>query len=113
MSANADPIEALRGVSRSTKRSGSLPRKALVVFQATLSLVLLCASGLLTVALHNLEGQDFGFQRDHRTVVNFSAQLAGYRADQLSALYQRLHDSIASVPGLGGGSVCLFTAKRR
>ena len=38
-----DPIEALRGASRVTARAGSLPRKALVVFQIALSLVLLSA----------------------------------------------------------------------
>ena len=51
MATRVDPIEALRGASRSTARAGSLPRKTLVVFQAALSLVLLSASGLLTAAL--------------------------------------------------------------
>src|SRR5215471_17102484 len=48
MTTRVDPMEALRGVSRSTARTGALPRKMLVVFQAALSLVLLAASGLLT-----------------------------------------------------------------
>ena len=61
MATRVDPIEALRGASRSTARTGSLPRKTLVVFQAALSLVLLAAAGLLTAALHHLENQDFGF----------------------------------------------------
>src|SRR5207249_2619882 len=64
MATRVDPIEALRGASRSTAHTGSLPRKTLVVFQAALSLVLLAASGLLTTALHNLENQKFGFTQD-------------------------------------------------
>src|SRR6266480_4521823 len=51
MTTRIDPIEALRGASRSTVRTGALPRKTLVVCQAALSLVLLAASGLLTAAL--------------------------------------------------------------
>src|SRR5208282_6639562 len=76
MATRVDPMEALRGASRSTARTGSLPRRALVVFQAALSLVLLSASGLLTAALHRLENQDFGFGQDRRTVVHFDPRLA-------------------------------------
>lgn len=39
--------------------------------QAARSLTLLSASGLLTVVLHNLGNQNFGFQQDRRTVVGF------------------------------------------
>ena len=114
MSAQVDPIEALRGVNRSTNRSGSLSRKTLVVFQAALSLVLLSASGLLTAALHNLENQDLGFDQDGRTIVNIDPQLASYRTEQLTPLYRRIHDSMASIPGVSSvGSLQLFTAKRR
>jgi hypothetical protein len=76
MAARIDPIEALRGAKRSTSHSESLPRKALVVLQAALSLVLLSTSGLLTATQHNLESQDFGFNQDRRTVVNIDPQLA-------------------------------------
>src|SRR5207244_720051 len=63
MATRVDPMEALQGASRSTGREGSLARKALVVFQAALSLVLLSAAGLLTAALQKLENQDFGFEQ--------------------------------------------------
>ena len=43
LSSHAQPAEALRGVNRSTRDRSSLPQKALVVFQAALSLVLLAA----------------------------------------------------------------------
>ena len=98
MATRVDPIEALRGASRSTARAGSLPRKTLVVLQAALSLVLLSASGLLTAALQRLENQDFGFDQDRRIVANINPRLAGYRAEQLPPLYRRIHDSLSSVP---------------
>lgn len=105
----ADPIEALRGASRVTTRAGSLPRKTLVVFQIALSLALLSASGLLTSALHALETQDFGFEQDRRMVAKINPRLAGYRPAQLSQLYRRIHDSIASIPGVSSVALCLYS----
>jgi predicted permease len=104
-----DPIEALRGASRSTARTGSLSRKTLVVFQAALSLVLLASSGLLTAALHNLENQKFGFDQDRRTVVRIDPRLAGYRSDQLTPLFARIHDSLLSVPGVSKVALCMYS----
>jgi predicted permease len=105
MATRVDPIEALRGASRSTARTGSLSRKTLVVFQAALSLVLLVASGLLTVALRRLENQDFGFAQDRRTIVRINPGLAGYHADQLTTLYGHIRDSLSSVAGVSEAAV--------
>src|SRR2546423_4526825 len=77
MATRVDPIESLRGASRSSERTGFLPGKTLVVFQAALSLVLLSASGLLTAALHNLENQNLGFEQDRRIVATMNPRLAG------------------------------------
>jgi predicted permease len=104
-----DPIEALRGANRVTARAGSLPRKALIVFQIALSLALLSASGLLTSALHALETQDFGFEQDRRVVAKINPKLAGYRPVQLSQLYRRIHDSIAGVRGVSSVALCLYS----
>lgn len=108
-STRAVPIEALRGVNRSTKRSGSIPRKTFVVLQAALSLTLLSASGLLTAALRNLENQDFGFEQDRRTVVSVDPQLAGYKTEQLTALFRRLHDSFSAIPGVSQVALCAYS----
>ena len=109
MTTRVDPIEALRGASRSTTRAGSLPRKTLVVFQAALSLVLLSASGLLTTALQRLENQDLGFDQDRRIVATINPRLAGYRSEELSLLYRRIHDSIAGIPGVASVALCLYS----
>lgn len=109
MAARVDPIEALRGVNRSTNRSGSLPRKMLVTVQAALSLVLLSSSGLLTVALRNLEHQDFGFVQDRRFVVNVDPELAGYQAGQLTGLYHRIHDAVSAIGGVSAVAVCSYS----
>jgi predicted permease len=109
MATRVDPIEALRGASRATTRSGSLPRKTLVVLQAALSLVLLSTAGLLTAALQSLENQNFGFEQDRRIVATMNPKLAGYRPAQLSLLYRRIHDSIASIPGVSSVALCLYS----
>jgi len=109
MATRVDPIEALRGAGRSTARAGSLPRKTLVVFQAALSLALLSASGLLTAALHHLETQDFGFNRDGRTVVKIEPRLAGYGPEQLTPLYNRIHDSLANIPAVSSVALCNYS----
>lgn len=80
-----------------------------MVFQAPLSLVLLAASGLLTAALHNLENQKFGFVQDRRTIVRISARLTGYRTEQLTPLYARIHDSLSSIPGVSALAVCMYS----
>jgi predicted permease len=109
MATRTDPIEALRGSNRSTERTASLPRKALVVFQAALSLALLCASGLLSVALYNLENQDFGFDQNRRTVAMANPRLAGYEPNQLSRLYQRIEDTFSGIPGVSAVALCTYS----
>jgi predicted permease len=109
MATRIDPIEALRGANRSTARTGSLPRKTLVVFQAALALVLLSASGLLMAALHSLENQNFGFDQDRRIIANINPRLVGYGSEQLTPLYQRIHDSLASLPGVSGVALCIYS----
>jgi len=109
MGTRVDPIEALRGVSRSTARTASLPRKTLVVLQAALSLVLLSASGLLTAALYHLENQDLGFDPNRRLVVKFDARLAGYYSAQLTPLYRRIYDSLSSIPGVQAVALCVYS----
>lgn len=109
MATRVDPIEALRGGSHSTGREGSLPRRALVVFQAAFSLVLLSAAGLLTAALQRLENQDLGFVQGGRIVASMDPRLAGYRSDQLPTLYRRIHDSVASIPGVSSVALCQYS----
>ena len=109
MATRTDPIEALRGASRTTVRSGSLPRKTLVVLQAALSLVLLSAAGLLTAVLGHLEHQDFGFEQDRRLVVALDPRLAGYQVEQLTQLYRSIHDSLSSIPGVSDVASCIYS----
>jgi predicted permease len=107
LASRVDPIEALRGAGRSTTSAGAFPRKTLVVLQAALSLVLLSASGLFTAALHSLENQDFGFEQGQRIVAK--PMFTGYRLDQLTPLYRRIRDSLASIPGVSAVALCKYS----
>jgi len=109
MATRVDPMEVLRGTSRSTARTGSLPRAALVVFQAVLTLMLLSAAGLLTSVLRGLEHQDFGFEPDRRIVAQIGPRLVGYQPDQLTPLYARINEAIARLPGVAGVALAMYS----
>jgi predicted permease len=109
MMANTDPADALRGAHRSTTHSGGWTQKSLVVAQVALSLVLLCAAGLLTQSLRNMKRQDFGFQVANRYILHMDPQMAGYRAEQLPIFYRQLHDSLAAIPGVSRVSFALYS----
>ena len=109
MTARSDPADALRGAYRSTQHSGGWTQKSLVVAQAALSLVLLCAAGLLTESLRNMQRQDFGFDVTNRYTMHFDPQMAGFKLDQIPAFFQQLHDNLASIPGVQEVSFSLYT----
>ena len=100
LAAHADPIEALRGANRSTGRHTTFAQKTLVVAQAAVSVVLLSAAGFLILSLQKLEHQHFGFDPAHRTIVQFNAETAGLRPEELDSFYRRLNESLSSIPGV-------------
>jgi predicted permease len=109
MTATANPADALRGANRSTGQSAGWTQKSLVVAQAALSLVLLCAAGLLTQSLRNMQHQHFGFETGNRYIAHIDPQMAGYKPDQLAAFYRQLHDTLAAIPGVRRVSFSLYT----
>jgi macrolide transport system ATP-binding/permease protein len=109
MSSHAQPAEVLRGVNRSTRDRSSVPQKALVVFQAALSLVLIAGAILMTKSLGNLERQNFGVQTSNRYVVHFDPAGAGYGLDRLPGLYRQLQDRLSALPGVANVALAQYT----
>lgn len=109
MTAHANPIEALRGANRSTGQGSSLMQKSLVVAQAAISLVLLCAAGLLTQSLRNMQHQKFGFDTANRYILHIDPQMAGYKPEQMDAFYRQLHDTLAGIPGMKSVAYSLYS----
>jgi predicted permease len=106
--ARMDPADALRGTHRSTS-SGGWTQKSLVVAQAALSLVLLCAAGLLTQSLRNMRHQDFGFEVENRYILHMDPAMAGYRVEELPSLYRKLRDGLGSISGVSRVSFALYS----
>ena len=107
--ANADPIEALRRANRSTTHHTTLAQKALVVAQAAVSLVLLCAAGFLILSMDRLKHQDFGFQTTNRYIVEMAPQIAGYRPGQLKNFYREIEETLTDIPGVERVAFSLFS----
>ena len=109
LSSKANPVEALRGANRSTANHGGWGQKSLVVIQAALSLVLLCAAGLLARSLSNMQHQDFGFVSANRYILHIDPQMAGYNPNQLEALYRQLHLNLSAIPGVKQVSFSMYS----
>ena len=109
VTAHADPIDALRDSGRTVKHSGLWTQKALVVVQAAVSLMLLCAAALLTQSLRNLHHRDFGFSTTNRYILHIDPQMAGYKVEQVDALYRQLHDFLAAIPGVKAVAYSTYT----
>ncbi|HUB00833.1 MAG TPA: ABC transporter permease [Terracidiphilus sp.] len=109
LSSHSQPAEALRGVNRSTHDRSSLPQKALVVFQAALSVVLIVGAILMTKSLANLENQNFGVTTANRYVLHFDPAGAGYTMERLPALYRQIEDRFSALPGMVHVGLALYS----
>jgi len=100
---------ALSANTRTTSGAGAsaqhvLP-KALIVFQVTLSLVLLTVAGLLLRTMENLRAQDLGMNRTNILLVNTNPKFAGYQPERLNTLYDRILARIDALPGVQSASM--------
>jgi len=77
-------------------------RKALVIAQVALSLVLLIGAGLFARSLFNLKQIDPGFRSGHLLTFAVQPSLNGYDQARTFSLYDRLHDDIAALPQIRG-----------
>jgi predicted permease len=103
-----DPIEALRGAGRTAGDRASFARKALLVVQAALSVVLVAGSTMLGRSLGNLQGQDFGFNRDGRVIVSVGRPAASFTGARLTALYRDVEARLSRIPGVQGVGLALY-----
>jgi len=102
------PADALRGASRSTSDRSSFARKALLVVQATLSVVLVAGATMLARSLNKLEHQDFGFPVDGRVEVDMNTPPASYSPEKLASLYREMEDRLNRIPGVEGAGLALY-----
>ncbi|MFL6446903.1 MAG: ABC transporter permease [Bryobacteraceae bacterium] len=110
LTSRSGPAQELRGANRTTKERVSLQQKALIVFQAALSLILLVGAGLLTRSLSNLEHQNFGIQTTNRFVLHIDPAGAGYTPQKLPSLYNTLEREFGALPGIQHVGLALYSA---
>jgi predicted permease len=103
-----DPIDALRGAGRSSGDHSSFARKALLVVQATLAVVLVAGSTMLARSLGNLESQHFGFEIENRVLVGLNRPPATYTPEKLAVLYRQIEDRLERLPGVRGSGLALY-----
>lgn len=75
-------------------------RKALLVSQVALTVVLLAAAGFFAQSLMNLKQQSLGVKTDHLIQFAVAPELNRYTPEQTIALADRLRENIAGLPGV-------------
>ncbi len=108
LATRTDPAEALRGSARGTQDRSGFARKALLVVQATLSVVLVAGATMLARSLNKLEHQDFGYQVQNRVEVDMNRPPATYTPPQLASLYRQLEEHLNRLPGVQGSGMALY-----
>jgi predicted permease len=75
-------------------------RKALVVAQVALSLILLIGAGLFARSLYNLRSVNTGYQTDRLLAFSIDPSLNAYTEPQVLQAYDRIQRSLAALPGV-------------
>ncbi len=102
-----DPIEAMKSGGRGIAGVGARlsVRRALVVSQVALSLVLLVGSVLFVRSLGNLLSLDAGFSRDHLLVVTTDVERLRLPRDRRIEFRRGLLERVRAVPGVTGAAL--------
>ncbi len=105
------PVATLKAGSRSMTDSRERfgIRRALVVVQVALSLVLLVAALLFVRSLRNLTTLDPGFRQDGAVVVRVDYRKAGVKPDALPALNRAVAERLRAIPGVDSAAQAATT----
>jgi predicted permease len=82
-------------------------RKALVVAQVSLSLLLLIGAGLFARTLRNLKSLNPGFEVSNLLSFQVDPTLSGYKAERARLFYRQLTESLATLPGVSYAAMCV------
>ncbi len=95
-----DLVGALKQQTATAAGSPLRFRRISVGAQIAVSLLLLIGAGLFIRTLRNLQSVNVGFASDHMVDLEVNARLAGYSAEQMQPLNQRILDTLAALPGV-------------
>ena len=107
---NLPVSESLKQQTRSSVgahggRRGMVLGKALVASQMAFCLLLLVVAGLFGRSLRQLTQIDVGFDRDRVLTARLDVRGAGYSPEERLALYRRIIERVATLPGVSGVSL--------
>jgi len=108
MTSHADPIEALRGSTRSVAGGRSWAQRSLVIAQAAMSLVLLSAAALLGQSLRNLQHQKFGFETQGRYIAWIDPMLGNFKPERMEPMFRQIDDRLREIPGVRMAAPALY-----
>ncbi len=108
-STRPDLVSALKGQAGqpSGTRTAARFRAALATTQIALSMALLVSAGLFTKSLMNVSRVDLGLNIDHVVTFAISPDLSGYQPERAQALFTRLEQQLAALPGVTDASAAL------
>lgn len=110
MAARVPPMEALKEQGRgSGSRRQARVASALVVAQVSLSLLLLVGAGLFVRTFVALADIELGFDPDRVLIASVSASRTGVEGAARHALYDRLREAVAAVPGVTAAGISVIT----
>jgi predicted permease len=84
-------------------------RRALVVLQVAISLLLLIGAGLFVRSLSNLESLDPGFNRESVLIVETNPLALGYKQQRIRDYFERVIDRLPAVPNVRVASLSQIT----
>lgn len=87
------PISVLKGKFNPSGK-GIVLRKALVVFQFTLSIALIAATAVVYNQLRYIDNHELGFRKDQMLIVNFEGD------EQVEKQIEPIKNAIAAIPGV-------------
>ena len=74
----------------------------LATVQIAMSMALLVPAGLFAKSLFNISRVDLGLKTDHVVVFAIAPELNSYTTERSRALFERLEDELAALPGVTG-----------
>jgi predicted permease len=105
-STRPDLVTALRNNSGKLAgdRGAERFRASLATTQIALSMALLIAAGLFIESLRNISRVDLGIDIEHVVQFSISPARSGYDGSRAAALYERIEQTLAALPGVRGAS---------
>ena len=94
-------LKGQAGHSSGSRTAGRF-RTGLATAQIGLSMALLVMAGLFTRSLVNVSQIELGIQADNLVTFRVSPRLNGYSPERSLALFERMEDELAAVPGVVG-----------